>query len=454
MRILLLLVALFPFAARAGSTGRALFADPVAGEGRPVVVWLDTGSPASALRRALSGGARIVVASSRAAPGAFDSLVALKPTVWIVPLPTDTDSLRNWSAARRSVEALARSSSGVAPSLFAAMTESVDTAGRRAFLEALARMPDSLPRPDPVRWDTCGAAFDPSRLRPGAEPRRDLLLPFAGQDPVRLGRSAELLRRALPVRSRTLAWNARPRVFLDVGHYPPGIRIPGGPGPGALSPRGVREFEVNLPMARAIARVLRDSMGLEVVVHNEDGGERGLRTRTEAARRAGADLFLSIHHDAVQDRFLKEWCWKGIRHRYCDDVRGFCLFVHDSTTGYPQALALAREIGISLRTAGVPANLSHADTAFGEGREVLDSAAGVMSADFAVLASSRMPAILVECGVLVNRREEPVLESDEYREAFARALLRGLRRWLSRGAPLAPDAEPWPRYRRRDAEWL
>ena len=195
-----------------------------------------------------------------------------------------------------------------------------------------------------------------------------------------------------------------------------------------ISARGVDEFDLNRRAARSIAKALRDSTSAEVIVYNEDGLERDLRHRTFRAQELGADLFLSIHHDAVDSSEASKWSFKGIERLYCDSVSGFSLWVHDSCTGFPEAFAMARSIGRSLVEGGRKVNLHHAraqERALG--REVLDSSSGVFRNDLAVLVSAKMPAILVECGVALNRQDEPILDSEAGREEFARLLAHGVK---------------------------
>lgn len=230
--------------------------------------------------------------------------------------------------------------------------------------------------------------------------------------------------------ARGLDKNRPLRVVLDVGHFPRGDSVPL-KGQGMLSARGVGEFELNRKAVLALAKTLGDSAGLEVVVHNLDGSERALRTRTRRAHELGADLFLSIHHDAVDSSEASRWIHGGSERLYCDSVSGFSLWVHDSTVGYSSALALARLIGHSLVDGGRRPNLHHArpeERALG--REVLDSALGVYRNNLAVLVSAKMPAILIECGVASNRDEELVLDSDSGRAEFARLVARGVKNWM------------------------
>lgn len=225
------------------------------------------------------------------------------------------------------------------------------------------------------------------------------------------------------------------RIVIDIGHFLPNPDSVTEKGRGATSARGINEFHFNRPAALALAQALRDTLGCEVIVDNEDGKEHDLRHRTSLAREQGADLFLSVHHDAVQASQLTPWIWEGKPENYCDAVHGFSLFVNDSCGNYPQALALARRIGASLREGGRSPNIYHSRKIPGEGRQLLDSLNGVYSDRLAVLVSARMPAILIECGMLVNRDEELLLSSDAYRARTGALVASALHRWLAEGAP-------------------
>ena len=68
--------------------------------------------------------------------------------------------------------------------------------------------------------------------------------------------------------------------------------------------------------------------------------------------------------------------------------------------------------------------LHHAETIPGERREVLDKKLGIYRFDdLVVLKSARMPAVLVEAGVIVNRNEELLLRSADHQKKLASALV-------------------------------
>ena len=205
------------------------------------------------------------------------------------------------------------------------------------------------------------------------------------------------------------------RVALDAGHN---IATQG-----AISARGVAEFDFNRALVLAVDEQLRGA-GLGTVLIAVDGRTSDLASRPRRARAAGASLFLSIHHDSAKARYLLDWEFEGRPRRYVDDrFRGFSLFVSRNNAQWPGALACASAIGSRLIAAGFTASRYHADPVLGEGREFADETRGVHFYDnLAVLRHAFMPAVLFEAGVIVNRDDELLLSSDATRRRIAAAV--------------------------------
>ena len=100
-------------------------------------------------------------------------------------------------------------------------------------------------------------------------------------------------------------------IAIDVGHYLER--------PGVTSARGFTEFEYNLRLAREISAALRQ-VGHKTTLIGDDGLAGDLGSR--APRAAGMDLFISIHHDSVQPRFLSMWDYEGETFSYSDRFSG------------------------------------------------------------------------------------------------------------------------------------
>ena len=201
-------------------------------------------------------------------------------------------------------------------------------------------------------------------------------------------------------------------VAVDVGHY--------AAEPGVISASGVPEFEYNLALALEVKTEL-EKLRLQVRLVGEKGDYAVLYHRTRDAR--GADLFVSIHHDSVQERLLPQ----------ADRFSGFSLFISKLNPDVKKSLACASAIGAGLRGAGFVPSRYHADPVLGESRPFADEANGVHYYDnLAVARGASMPSVLVEAGVIVNRDEDGRMRDPEVRHRIAGAIAAGVRNCLAK----------------------
>ena len=200
-------------------------------------------------------------------------------------------------------------------------------------------------------------------------------------------------------------------VAVDVGHYLER--------PGVISASGVPEFEFNLRLAGRLREALQ-AKGLAVRMIGERGDMRELAARPRAA--LGADLFLSIHHDSVHER------WLPLAHEFS----GFSLFVSRQNPELARSLGCASAIGAAMRAAGFSPSLYHADPVRGSSRAFADRENGVHFFDnLAVARTARLPAVLFEAGVLVNREEEARLAQPATQASIASAITEGVAQCLN-----------------------
>ena len=211
----------------------------------------------------------------------------------------------------------------------------------------------------------------------------------------------------------TLALSAAAQeVAVDVGHY--------AAEPGVISASGVPEFEFNLALASEVKAELEKHQ-IDVRLIGERGDYAVLHHRTRDAR--GADLFVSIHHDSVQERLLPQ----------ADRFAGFSLFISRQNPKQERSLACASAIGAKLRGAGFTPSRYHADPVLGESRPFADETNGVHYYDnLAVARSAAMASVLVEAGVIVNREEEQRMRDPQVRRRIAAAVAGGVRECLAR----------------------
>lgn len=228
------------------------------------------------------------------------------------------------------------------------------------------------------------------------------------------------LRQAPPAAPAVPRAGCRPETFriaLDVGHTPEA--------PGATSARGVKEHVFNLQLARRIHAVLLDAgFSRTRLITAHGSGRAQLAKRTGEANAAGADLLLSIHHDDVQDAYHETWIYQGAPHAHSERFSGYSLFVSRDNRHFEESLLFARLLGEELAAHGLHYSAHHAEPVRGEGRLLVDVTAGVYRYDdLYVLRFSAAPAVLMEAGIIVNRRDELVLAAPEGQRRVAAAVV-------------------------------
>ncbi len=226
-------------------------------------------------------------------------------------------------------------------------------------------------------------------------------------------------------------------VAIDVGHTKAS--------PGAISVTGRPEYEFNKEIARQLEERLQETNKAAAatikpfIISSEK--PMALPTRTRIVENHNADLFVSIHHDSAQDQYLEEREVNGQEERFTDKFSGYSVFVSRKNPRYDESLEVAKRIGRAMQSYGFKFAKHHHEPIAGENRPYADEAAGVYAFDdLVVLKTAAMPAVLVECGVIVNPKEEQALLTKERQATIVAAVVRGIRDYFAQ-APAIPRAE-------------
>ena len=207
------------------------------------------------------------------------------------------------------------------------------------------------------------------------------------------------------------------RIVVDVGHT--------AASPGAVSARGVNEYDFNKRLATRVAHKLRDmGFGRTILLVTDGPSRRGLASRVARANESRADLFLSIHHDSVPDRMEQTWEFEGKKQHYNDQYPGHSIFVSLDNPNYQSSLLFATIVGKELKARGMQYTPHYTDAVMGSRRRLLvDPEAGVYRYDqLIVLRQTHVPAVLLEAGSIINRNEELLLAGSERQAAIAAAV--------------------------------
>jgi N-acetylmuramoyl-L-alanine amidase len=230
-------------------------------------------------------------------------------------------------------------------------------------------------------------------------------------------------------------------IALDPGH--------GGEDPGAIGPAGTREKDVVLKLAlRLRERINATSIKgnpLQAYLTRDGDFFVPLQQRVAKARRVQADLFISLHADAFftpRPQGASVFAlsqggasstaarWMADRENKADLIGGLNVGVRD---------AQVRHALLDMSTtAQIKDSLRLGSTMLGEiGRVGRLHKPQVEQAAFAVLKAPDIPSVLVEAAFISNPDEEAKLNTDEYQEQLADALMRGIVAYFAKNPPLA-----------------
>ncbi|HWK45882.1 MAG TPA: N-acetylmuramoyl-L-alanine amidase [Stellaceae bacterium] len=214
----------------------------------------------------------------------------------------------------------------------------------------------------------------------------------------------------------------RPIVVIDPGH--------GGVDPGCIAYSGAYEKDVAFDTAREIARQLEATHRFKPILTRSTDVFIPLPERVVRARNANADLFLSIHADAIPD----------------SNVRGASVFTLSDKASDAEAAALAARENKADIVAGI--DLSHqtpevsnilldlarrqtSNLSIGLARQIVGRLGHEVrmlenshrSAGFAVLKAPDIPSALIELGCLSNREEDRLLRTAAYQRKVATGIV-------------------------------
>ncbi len=201
---------------------------------------------------------------------------------------------------------------------------------------------------------------------------------------------------------------------------------------GATSARGIKEYYFNESISRNLCAKIKKHKGLDCFITNPTGNKIALRERTKVAFQKKADLFLSLHHDAVNKKYLKTWTYKKKKYVFSDRFSGHSLFVSKKNPHFRKSLSFATLIGDNLYKSGLVPTLHHAEKIKGENRKLLNRKLGIYAFDnLIVLKSAVMPAVLLECGIIVNRAEEKQVQTSRYKDILTDSIVSAIQSYVT-----------------------
>jgi len=242
---------------------------------------------------------------------------------------------------------------------------------------------------------------------------------------------------AVPPPRRPMQAGMRPLVIaIDPGH--------GGQDPGAVGPNGLREKNVTLAIARELARQVNATPGMKAYLTRDADMFLPLHERARRASANKADIFLSIHADAAENRNARGSSvyvlstkgassqrarWLADKENAADIIGGDRVRQADNT--------LATVLLDLTQSGNMKASENAADQVLSGLKRVGNNhKPAIERANFAVLRTSdKMPAMLVETAFISNADEERRLADPAFQRSLATAILDGVDRYFSRQPP-------------------
>ncbi|RTR22380.1 N-acetylmuramoyl-L-alanine amidase [Azospirillum griseum] len=219
-------------------------------------------------------------------------------------------------------------------------------------------------------------------------------------------------------------------VMLDPGH--------GGPDPGAIGLHGTQEKDVTLDIAREVARLLIDRHRVVTRLTRSDDRFLALDDRVAIARKAEADLFVSIHADSAPNvgaRGLSAYTLStkasdSFASRLAQQENQADRFGgRDSKAGRQIVKDILRDL--TARHTRNASLVARQTLVRGAGRDLRLLDNPMRAANFAVLKAPDVPSLLVETGFLSNPQDEEMLRTPDARRRVARVLAREIAAVLS-----------------------
>lgn len=243
-----------------------------------------------------------------------------------------------------------------------------------------------LSNTDWIRYDLSDSLID---LASWAQPERNLYeltlrlrQDIWGYDCYYVGSSFYVKLIRPPVNRRTLRGMT---IVLDPGHSED---------PGSIGPTGYTEAEANLALSLAVRELLM-ARGAEVVMTRPDMRHVPLMERPVIAKLHNADLYVSIHNNALPD-----------------GVNPFANFGVSTFYYHPHSLDLAR--AIQTQMVAITKLPDH----------------GLYHGNLAVIRPPQYPAVLVECAFMILPEHEAMLRTRRFRNRVARAITTGIENFL------------------------
>lgn len=224
-------------------------------------------------------------------------------------------------------------------------------------------------------------------------------------------------------------------VAVDAGH--------GGDDPGAMGRSGTREKDVTLAIARRLKERIDREPGMRAILTRDSDYFLAHRVRIKRARDQQADMFISIHADAFNDRSVAGSSVYTLSARGASDEAARWLAERENAADLLGGVSLEDKGDVLASVlldlsqgASMSASISAADEVMNELYRIGNiTRRGVKQAGFLVLKSPDIPSMLVETAFISNPAEEARLRDGKHQQKLAEAIHAGVRSYFYANPP-------------------
>jgi N-acetylmuramoyl-L-alanine amidase len=190
-------------------------------------------------------------------------------------------------------------------------------------------------------------------------------------------------------------------VAIDPGH--------GGLDTGIISPSGYKEKQLNLEVAKKLAKHLKMKLGIPIYLSRDGDYELTMEQRLQSASKEDVDIWLLLHAQAA----------------FSPDVKGVSLFVRpdenasdssgndDTEVVQSDSMLLANDLAMSLRENSIEVR-------------------GIYPSSRLSLGRGNLPTVQIELGYLSNPEEQQQLQDPNYQDQMVQSLYNGILRYAKR----------------------
>ncbi len=219
-------------------------------------------------------------------------------------------------------------------------------------------------------------------------------------------------------------------VAIDAGH--------GGQDPGAIGRAGTREKDVVLDISKRLAERINQEPGMRAILTRDGDYFLKHRERIRRARAAGAQLFVSVHADAVRDPSVSGSSVYVLSEKGASDEQSRWLADRENAADLAGGISLddkdpviASVLVDLAQSAQIGQSVVAAERVLRSLRRVNEvRKPQVQQAGFLVLKSPDIPSMLVETAFISSPSDERLLNIESKRVELAEAIFDGVRQFF------------------------